>query len=44
MARIYWEAAKLFFLRKLSYHPKPSPMSSMTIKRNPPSAMQLKEL
>jgi cyclopropane-fatty-acyl-phospholipid synthase len=40
MARIYWEAAKLFFLRKLSYHPKPSPMSIMTIKRNPPTAMQ----
>ena len=40
MARIHWEAAKLFFLRKLSYHPKPSPMSIMTIKRSPPTAMQ----
>ena len=40
MARIYWEAARLFFLRKLSYHPKPLPMSIMTIRRNPPTAMQ----
>lgn len=40
MARIYWEAAKLYFLRKLSYHPKPLPSSPMTIKKTPPTALQ----
>jgi cyclopropane-fatty-acyl-phospholipid synthase len=39
-ARIYWEAFKLFFLRGLAYNPKPIPKSPMTIKRNPPTAMQ----
>jgi cyclopropane-fatty-acyl-phospholipid synthase len=38
--RIYWEAAKLFFLRKLSYHDKPIPISMMTIKRLPPTLLQ----
>ncbi len=40
MARIYSEAAKLYFLRKLPYHPKPVPMSAMTIGRPRPSAGQ----
>jgi cyclopropane-fatty-acyl-phospholipid synthase len=35
--RIYWEAAKLYFLRKLSYHPKPVPINMMTIRKNPPT-------
>lgn len=38
--RIYWEAAKLFFVRKLSYHEKPVPISMMTIRRNPPTLFQ----
>jgi len=40
MSRIYREAAKLFFLRKLAYHPKPVPTSPMTIRRSPPSMFQ----
>jgi cyclopropane-fatty-acyl-phospholipid synthase len=40
MARIYWEAAKLYFLRKLAYIPKPVSLSPMTIRRNPPTATQ----
>jgi len=35
MARIYWEAAKLFFLKGLSYNPKPVAVSPMTIRKNP---------
>jgi len=38
--RVYWEAAKLSFLRKLSYHPKPVPISMMTIRKNPPTFFQ----
>jgi len=38
--RIYWEAAKLYFFRKLSYHDKPVPLSMMTIKRLPPTLPQ----
>jgi cyclopropane-fatty-acyl-phospholipid synthase len=38
--RIYWEAAKLYFLRRLSYHEKPVPISMMTIKRLPPTLLQ----
>ncbi|MEN6474001.1 MAG: DUF1365 family protein [Syntrophaceae bacterium] len=38
--RIYLEAAKLFFLKKLAYHPKPIPLSPMTIRRNPPTLPQ----
>lgn len=38
--RIYWEAAKLFFVRKLTYHEKPIPISMMTIRRNPPTLFQ----
>ena len=38
--RIYWEAAKLSFLRKLSYHPKPIPINMMTIRKNPPTLLQ----
>jgi len=37
MARIYWEAARLFFLRKLAFHQKPVPTSPMTMRRNPPA-------
>jgi len=38
--RIYWEAVKLFFVRKLPYHEKPVPLSMMTIRRNPPTLFQ----
>jgi len=38
--RIYWQAAKLFLLKKLSYHPKPVPINMMTIRRNPPTFLQ----
>lgn len=34
MARIYWEAAKLFFLKGLSYNPKPVALSPMTIRKS----------
>jgi cyclopropane-fatty-acyl-phospholipid synthase len=40
MARIYREAAKLFFVRKLAYHPKPLPADPRTIGRLQPSAWQ----
>lgn len=36
MARIYWEAAKLYFLRGLAYNPKPAPASPMTIRKSTP--------
>jgi cyclopropane-fatty-acyl-phospholipid synthase len=42
--RIYWEAAKLYFLRKLSYHEKPVPMSAMTIRRIPPTLFQKRSM
>lgn len=42
--RIYWEAAKLYFLRKLSYHEKPIPMSAMTIRRIPPTLFQKRSM
>jgi cyclopropane-fatty-acyl-phospholipid synthase len=38
--RIYKEAFKLFFLRKLKYVPKPAPQSSMTIGKIPPSGFE----
>lgn len=38
--RIYKEAFKLFFLRKLSYVPKPNPSSTMTIGTLPPTLFQ----
>ncbi|MBN1545201.1 MAG: DUF1365 family protein, partial [Syntrophaceae bacterium] len=41
IARIYREAAKLFFVRKLTYHPKPVPVDPRTIGRLHPSAWQL---
>lgn len=40
ISRIYREAFKLFFFRKLSYHPKPEPGSAMTIGRLPATRMQ----
>ncbi|HRX47882.1 MAG TPA: DUF1365 family protein [Spirochaetota bacterium] len=40
VARIYKEAFKLFFFRKLGYNPKPEPRSSMTIGRLPATFMQ----
>jgi cyclopropane-fatty-acyl-phospholipid synthase len=40
MSRIYRQAAKLYFLRKLPYHPKPVSVDQMTIRRSPPSAWQ----
>lgn len=38
--RIYKEAFKLFFLRKLPYHPKPNPLSPMTIGVQKPTLRQ----
>ena len=38
--RIYWEAYKLHFRRRLTYHDKPVPRSPMTIRRLPPTSMQ----
>lgn len=40
VSRIYREAFKLFFFRKLGYHPKPEPGSSMTIGRLPATLAQ----
>ncbi len=40
VARIYKEAFKLFFFRKLGYNPKPEPQSRMTIGRLPASLIQ----
>lgn len=40
MSRIYRQAARLYFLRKLPYHPKPVPTHKMTIRRSPPSTWQ----
>jgi len=40
VARIYKEAFKLFFFRKLGYNPKPEPRSEMTIGRLPATFMQ----
>jgi cyclopropane-fatty-acyl-phospholipid synthase len=31
--RIFMEAARLYFFKKMAYHPKPEPMSPMTIKK-----------
>jgi len=31
--RIFMEAARLYFLKKMKYHPKPEPVSPMTIKK-----------
>ena len=39
--RIYKEAFKLFFIKKLSYHPKPNPLSPMTIGVQKPTRRQL---
>ncbi len=38
--RIYWEAYKLHFRRRVTYHDKPVPHSDMTIRRLPPTPMQ----
>jgi len=38
--RIYMEAFKLRFQRKLAYHDKPVPISPMTLRRLPPTAFQ----
>lgn len=40
MTRIYREAAKLYFLRKLPYHEKPVPISMMTIRKARPTFFQ----
>jgi cyclopropane-fatty-acyl-phospholipid synthase len=42
--RIYWEAAKLYFLRKLPYHEKPVPMSAMTIRKIPLTLFQKRSM
>ena len=38
--RIYWEAFKLRFKRKLNFYDKPVPISPMTIRRLPPTLIQ----
>ena len=38
--RIYFEAAKLSFLKKLGMHDRPAPVSPMTIRKIPPTALQ----
>jgi cyclopropane-fatty-acyl-phospholipid synthase len=38
--RIYWEAAKLYFRKKLVFNEKPVPFSPATIRKNPPTRMQ----
>ncbi|KUG23005.1 s-adenosyl-l-methionine dependent methyltransferase [hydrocarbon metagenome] len=38
--RIFLEAGKLFFQKKLSYLDKPIPMSMMTIRKNPPGLLE----
>lgn len=40
MLRILYEAAKLSFGRKLTYHDKPVPLSPMTIRVKPPTFLQ----
>lgn len=40
LPRIHWQAAKLYFQKKLSYYPKPGPMSPMTIKIAPPNLLE----
>ncbi len=40
VSRIYREAFKLFFFRKLGYHPKPEPSSAMTVGRLPATLTQ----
>jgi len=40
--RILFEAAKLSFGKKLTYHDKPVPLSPMTIRTNPPTFVQRK--
>jgi len=40
--RILYEAAKLSFGKKLTYHDKPVPLSPMTIRTNPPTFVQRK--
>lgn len=40
MPRILWQAAHLFFQRRLPVNTKPIPMSPMTIKRVPPSLVE----
>jgi len=42
MPRILYEAAKLSFGKKLTYHDKPVPRSPMTIRTNPPTFVQRK--
>jgi len=40
MQRILWQAAKLYFIKKLPYYPKPVPHNPMTIHRAPSNAVQ----
>lgn len=40
MPRILYQAAKLSFGKKLTYHDKPVPLSPMTIRTNPPTPVQ----
>ncbi len=38
--RIYWQAAQLYFRKKMEYFPKPGPDSAMTIKTAPPTTLE----
>jgi cyclopropane-fatty-acyl-phospholipid synthase len=38
--RILWEAARLYFIKKMPYHSKPVPHDPMTIQRTPSNAVQ----
>ena len=42
MPRILYQAARLYFGRKLTYNDKPVPLSPMTIRINPPTFVQRK--
>ncbi|MDX2177217.1 MAG: DUF1365 family protein [Candidatus Sumerlaeia bacterium] len=40
MPRIVWQAAKLYYGKGLPVYPKPSPTSALTVRPEPPSAIQ----
>lgn len=40
LPRIHWQAAKLYFGKKLRYYPKPAPASTMTITMSPPTLIE----
>lgn len=40
MARIHWEAAKLYFGKRLAFHPKPVPASPTLLRRKEPTRLE----